>query len=103
MKETAPISGSSFTKIWDEVLVVSEVISMSSLSGLAKLECYYLAWEFPAGEAVMSFLLLETAKFVAPLMILENPCVYEAILIILEGSTRREEQHIMQNTTARNR
>lgn len=51
----------------------------------------------------MSFLLLETAKFVAPLIIFENPCVYVAILIIFEGVTRREEQHIIQKTTAKKR
>lgn len=105
MRDTAPISGSSLAKLWDEVLVVSEVISTSSLSGLAKLACCYFAWEFPAVEAVISFLLLVTAKLdpAFPLMILENPEVWEAILIMLEGVTRSEEQHIMQKTTARNR
>jgi hypothetical protein len=105
MRDTAPISGSSFTRLWDEVLAVSDVISTSSLSGLAKLACCYFTWEFPVCDAVISFLLLVTAKLDAPfpLIIFENPEVWEAIFIILEGVTRREEQHIMQKTTARKR
>ena len=36
-------------------------------------------------------------------MILEKTCVWLAIFIMFEGVTRTDEQHIIQNTTAKKR
>lgn len=104
MSEIAPISGSSLPFEWELVLAVSDIISTSSLRGLARLAYWFLvdsAWE---GLADISFLLLVTAKLVAPPeIILAKPCDWVVIFIILVGFTISEEQHIIQNTTARNR
>jgi hypothetical protein len=52
--------------------------------------------------ADISFLPVGISKL-PPLMIFEKTSVYPAILMKFEGVTRIEEQHIMQNTTARKR